>query len=127
MTEAQEQQAVVEYCDWKRIPVFHIPNGGSRHPAEAARLKAQGVKAGVPDLCIPVARGGYHSLYIEMKAAKGRVSAHQREWLGLLSAQGMRAVVCYGAGSAIDEIESYMSGKGGLKNETSPTRPRDGK
>ena len=37
--------------------MFRIPNGGSRHPAEAARLKAQGVKAGVPDLCIPVARG----------------------------------------------------------------------
>jgi hypothetical protein len=47
MTEAQEQQAVVEYCDWKHIPVFHIPSGGSRHPAEAAHLKAQGVRAGV--------------------------------------------------------------------------------
>lgn len=126
MAEADEQRAVVEYCGWKRIPVFHIPNGGSRHPAEAARLKAQGVKAGVPDLCIPVARCGYHSLYIEMKAAKGRVSGHQREWLDLLNAQGMRAVVCYGAESAIEEIESYMSG-GGLKNETSPTAPRNGK
>ena len=57
MSEADEQRAVVEWCAWRRIPVFHIPGGGSRHPAEAARLKAQGVKAGVPDLCIPVARG----------------------------------------------------------------------
>ena len=57
MSEADEQRAVVEWCDWMRIPVFHIPNGGSMHKAEAARLKAQGVKACVPDLCIPVARG----------------------------------------------------------------------
>ncbi len=110
MSEADEQRAVVEWCAWKRIPVFHIPNGGSRHKAEAARLKAQGVKAGVPDLCIPVARGGYHSLYVEMKAGKGRVSQKQREWLELLSGQGMRAVVCYGADEAIKAIEEYMGG-----------------
>lgn len=108
MTEAQEQQAVVEYCDWKHIPVFHIPNGGSRHPAEAAHLKAQGVRAGVPDLCIPVARGGYHALYIEMKAPKGRVSEKQREWLALLREQGSCALVCYGADNAIKAIEAYM-------------------
>ena len=110
MSEADEQRAVVEWCDWMRIPVFHIPNGGSMHKAEAARLKAQGVKAGVPDLCIPVARGGYHSLYIEMKAAKGRVSGRQREWLDLLEGQGMRAVVCYGAENAIETIRDYMRG-----------------
>lgn len=111
MSEADEQRAVVEWCAWRRIPVFHIPNGGSRHPAEAARLKAQGVKAGVPDLCIPVARGGNHSLYIEMKAPKGRVSEKQREWLALLREQGMRAIVCYGADNAIKAIEAYMEGE----------------
>ena len=36
MSEADEQRAVVEWCAWRRIPVFHFPNGGSRHPAEAA-------------------------------------------------------------------------------------------
>lgn len=108
MSEANEQQAVVEYCAWKHIPVFHIPNGGSRHPAEAARLKAQGVKAGVPDLCIPVARGNYHSLYIEMKAPKGRISEKQSEWLALLREQGMCAIVCYGAENAIQAINAYM-------------------
>ena len=67
MSEASEQRAVVEYCDFKKIPVFHIPNGGYRNKAEAAHLKAQGVRPGVPDLCVPVARHGYHGLYIEMK------------------------------------------------------------
>ena len=57
MGEADEQRAVVERCARRRIPVFHIPNGGSRHPAEAARMGARGAKAGVPDLCIPAARG----------------------------------------------------------------------
>lgn len=40
MSEADEQRAVIEWCAWKRVPVFHIPNGGSRHPAEAAHSKA---------------------------------------------------------------------------------------
>ena len=44
MSEALEQKAVIEYCDLKRIPVFHIPNGGYRNKAEAAHLKAQGVR-----------------------------------------------------------------------------------
>ena len=74
MSEAQEQAAVIEYCEFIHVPVFHIPNGGYRNAREAANLKRQGVKAGVPDLCIPVAKGGYHGLYIEMKTKKGKLS-----------------------------------------------------
>lgn len=114
MSEANEQQAVVEWCDLQGVPIFHIPNGGFRHPAEAAHLKAQGVKAGVPDLCIPVARGGYHSLYIEMKAAKGgKISQYQADWIRLLRKQGMCAYVCAGAKNAIALIEQYMEGNYG--------------
>ena len=51
--------------------LFHIPNGGSRHKAEAGRFRAMGVKAGVPDLCLPVPRGGKHGLFVEMKRTKG--------------------------------------------------------
>ena len=57
MGEADEQRAVVERCARRRIPVFHIPGGGSRRPAGAAGPRARGAKAGVPDLCIPAARG----------------------------------------------------------------------
>lgn len=110
MSEAAEQVAVIEYCDWRRIPVFHIPNGGSRHPREAANLKRQGVRPGVPDLCVPVARGGYHSLYIEMKAEEGgRVSDAQRDWIALLTAEGHLAKVCRGASQAIALIDRYMA------------------
>ena len=50
--------------------MFHIPNGGSRNKLEASNLKKQGVKAGVPDLFLPVGRGSYHGLFIELKSAK---------------------------------------------------------
>lgn len=109
MSEAQEQSAVVEYCDVKGIPVYHIPNGGRRDKREAANLKRQGVKPGVPDLCVPVARGPYHSLYIEMKAAGGKPTEAQVEWLCRLRGEGMCAYVCYGAENAIALIDRYMS------------------
>ena len=108
VTEAQHQASVIEWCDWMHIPVFHVPNGGYRHKHTAYQLKSQGVRAGVPDLVIPVARGGYHGLYVEMKAQGGRVSASQRQWLDLLSREGYCAIVCIGADEAIEKIAGYM-------------------
>lgn len=116
-TEAQEQQAVVEWCDAMGVPVFHVPNGGSRHPAEAAHLKAQGVKPGVPDLFVPVARGGYHGLFVEMKRGKGgRLTKEQAEWIRLLRGQGYCAWCCHGAENAIPLVERYVAGE--IENPT---------
>lgn len=110
MSEAQEQAAVVEYCDILNIPVYHVPNGGLRNAREAANLKRQGVKAGVPDLCIPVARGGFHGLYIEMKTLKGKPTDKQLKWLGLLRDEGYAAYIARGAHQAERLIDQYMSG-----------------
>ena len=89
--------------------LFHIPNGGFRHPATAARMKALGVKPGVPDLFLPVARGDYYGLWIEMKRRKGgRVSEAQSEWLDALRRQGYKTIVCCGADAAIAAIEDYL-------------------
>lgn len=88
--------------------LYHIPNGGRRDRAEAARLKAEGVKAGVPDLCLPVARGGWHGLYIELKVPGNRPTQNQREWLEQLRGQGYAAVVCYGFDEARRAIEEYL-------------------
>lgn len=114
-TEAEEQITLFEWAEWaqNRYPelrlLHHIPNGGSRHPAEAMRLKREGVKAGVPDICLPVARNGYNGLYIELKRTKGgTVSAHQKAWIEMLTEQGYRAVVCKGCVDAIAEIERYL-------------------
>jgi hypothetical protein len=88
--------------------LFAIPNGGQRHKAVAARMKAEGVRAGVPDLCLPVARGGFHGLYLELKTAAGTVSRAQRQWLQALAREGYRAEVCKGWQAAKAVIEDYL-------------------
>lgn len=110
-SESLEQTAVVNYCDFRNIPVFHIPNGGSRNKKEAKNLKKQGVKAGVPDLCIPIARHGFHGLYIEMKYGTNKLTEKQAEWLELLNDNGYKAVVCYGYDEAKQIIDWYTEGE----------------
>ena len=72
-------------------------------------MRAEGLRPGVPDLCIPVARGRYHSLYIEMKADGGKPTEEQARWILRLRAEGMCAYVCYGAENAIALIDRYMA------------------
>lgn len=111
MTEAQEQRAVVEYLDWLKVPYYHVPNERKCSPQQGAQLKRLGVKAGVPDICIPVPMGGYHALYIEMKSKTGRASMPQRQWIRTLRRYGNYADICYGADEAIALISHYMSGQ----------------
>lgn len=112
--EAVEQEMLFRWRDYaiKQYPgielMFHIPNGGSRHPVEAARLKAQGVKAGVSDIFLPVPRNEYHGLWIEMKREKGgRVTEAQTEWIARMREQGYCAVVAHGFEEAKGAIERY--------------------
>lgn len=92
------------------VLAFAVPNGGKRGKAEAARLKAEGVKAGAPDLCVAEPRGGYHGLWVEMKRAKGgRVSKEQREFHAELLARGYHVVVAEGADEGFRAIERYLS------------------
>jgi len=114
-TEEAEQAAVFEWAQLMehQIPelhlLHHIPNGGFRPIMTAAKLKAQGVKPGVPDLFLPVARGGFHGLYIEMKRRKGgKVSDHQQDWLTELNYQHYRAEVAHGSEEACDIIYKYL-------------------
>ena len=70
-------------------------------------------KARVPDICLPVARGGSHGLYIELKRAKGgRVTPEQIEWLENLKNQGYEVAVCNGWETAAKVIENYLKGEG---------------
>lgn len=114
MREGLEQEALFRWAEYEqgRHPelglMYHVPNGGSRHPKEAANLKRQGVKPGVPDVCLPVARGGYHGLYIEMKAGKNKATEHQKQWMAELNEQGYLAVVCYGWQEAADVLKKYL-------------------
>jgi hypothetical protein len=114
-TEAQEQQALFRWaqCQSGRYPewalLYHVPNGGSRNHLEARALKRGGVKPGVPDLCLPVARGGFHGLYIELKRVEGgRVTELQSGWMDSLLAQGYRVAVCKGWENAAALILEYL-------------------
>lgn len=113
--EEREQCGLIEWAklNMKKYPeleLLHaIPNGGSRSTIEGARLKRQGVKPGMPDLCLPVGRGGYHALYIEMKHSKGKVSPVQHDVHRILLAFGNRVAVCYSAKEAASEILEYLA------------------
>lgn len=98
--------------------MHHIPNGGSRHIAEAGKLKAMGVKRGVADICLPVAIyhfkewGGeikYCGLYIELKKKiGGKLSIEQSEFGHFVSGQGYKYHVGYGWEDARDKIVEYL-------------------
>lgn len=89
--------------------LFAIPNGGERNIIVAARMKKEGVRAGVPDLFLAVPSGECHGLFIEMKKPKGgRVSDAQKGCIGLLNETGYKAVVCNGCDAAIKEIMGYL-------------------
>lgn len=110
-SETGEQEAVIQYCDLMHIPIVHIPNEGKRSASYGAKLKRAGLRRGFPDLFIPLARNGYHGLFIEMKYGKGKTSPEQKEWLECLSDNEYKAVVCYGAQEAIQEINNYTAKK----------------
>lgn len=110
-SEHNEQKALIKWCKMHPVAkrIFAIPNGGARHIAVAAKLKAEGVRRHVPDLFLPVSRGRFHGLFIEMKAKGGRVAKGQSEELEQLSADGYMAVVCWGWDSARETIENYLN------------------
>lgn len=113
--EGQEQAALMAELRL-RMPevadlIYHVPNGGHRVKAVAAKLKAQGVKAGIPDLVLPMARGGYFGLYIEFKATPpydAAISASQHERIRKLSDHGYLVIVCRGHFDAMEQIRAYL-------------------
>lgn len=114
MTESQEQQAIMQWAGLAqgKYPelalLHHIPNGGKRDKVTAAILRREGVKPGVPDLCLPVPRGGYHGLYLELKAGSNVPTGNQLWWIEKLSEQGYWAGWCVGADEAIHKIKKYL-------------------
>jgi hypothetical protein len=114
LSEDDEQTRLAAYLSKKNILFYAIPNGGRRDMLEAIKLKRTGVRSGVPDICIPIARGAYHGLYIELKRVKGGVlSDNQQFWLEALFAEGYFSQVCKGAVEAIELVEKYLAMGGG--------------
>lgn len=117
LSEAEEQRIIFSWAEYSKGAnpelslMFAIPNGGSRNRIEAHNLKLEGVKAGVPDICLPVPSGNYHGLYIELKRTKGGVlSPAQKDYIKALTEHGYLAVVAKGATEAIKVITEYLKG-----------------
>jgi hypothetical protein len=106
-TEHEEQRAFVWW--WRShhpgVRIFAIPNGGGRSIREGGRLKAEGVTAGVPDLCIPA-----HRVWVEMKRLKGgRVDPAQKEWADYLRGIGHHVVIAKGCADAIEQVTAIVT------------------
>ena len=115
-SEHQEQCRVIAWADAmsRRFPdlwLLHaIPNAGKRTPVTGSRMKKEGLRRGVPDLDLPVSRGTYIGLRIEMKKIEGGdlKDPDQMEWQRRLALAGHCVVVCKGADAAIKVIEWYL-------------------
>lgn len=115
MTEYNEQATLFEWAKLAsgRYPelrlLYHIPNGEKRHIAVAMKLKRMGVKAGVPDLHLPVARRKYNGLFMELKVNKNKLTDNQKFWKEALEKEGYFVYVAYGWEEAKNVLEWYLS------------------
>lgn len=115
-TEHDEQVALFQWVERAAATVageltmlFAIPNSGAGAQAgRAGWMKAEGVKAGVPDLFLPVPVGNYHGCFIEVKTRDGAVRPEQEVWLLALKEQGYFTRVCYGFTEARDTLLGYL-------------------
>lgn len=114
--EDDHQKALFEWAQLATVGGIRVgdylyasANGGKRNIKEAARMKAQGVKAGVSDLHLPIARGGFIGLWIELKAPKGKASQLQIDWVNKMAEQGHMALFCYGWTAAKQTITDYLN------------------
>jgi len=116
MSEHDEQKKLFQWARlserrWPELALlFAIPNGGKRHLSVARKLKAEGVKAGVPDMCLPVARGGHNGLYVELKHGRNKATPEQQAWLERLTEEGYCAEVAWEFEGAKALIEKYLQG-----------------
>ena len=98
----------------KASRIYACPNGGSRGAGEGARFKAEGVRAGIPDLFLPVPWGRWPGLYIEMKkpdqatALKGGLSDAQIDEIAALQTDGYPVFICYDWKDAAAVICQYF-------------------
>lgn len=88
--------------------LFAVPNGSKRDAVTAARLKEEGVLAGVSDLILLKSNRFYGALLIEMKTDKGRQSPAQKEWETRITADGYKYVVVRSLEEFIKVVTDYL-------------------
>lgn len=124
-TESEKQIALFEWAKWNyaKYPelklMYHIPNEGKRSVSTGARLKREGLKKGVADICLPCPRGKHHGLYMELKSEDGKASKEQIDFLYAVCKEGYSAHICYGAENAINVLKWYLRQSKPQKTEES--------
>ncbi|UOF80385.1 hypothetical protein [Caudoviricetes sp.] len=90
---------------------YAVPNGAhlARGAFTGAKLKAQGMRVGIPDICVP-AQGpeGQLALYVELKKAGGKETDSQKEMIPRLTRLGNQTIVCIGWFDAVKVIADYL-------------------
>lgn len=114
-TEHEEQVTLFEWATLheRKYPalkrMYAIANAGAgAQSGQAGKMKGEGVKPDVPDICLAAASSGHHGLYIELKALDGVLRPSQAEWLLTLRYAGYAAEVAFGWEEARDIIEAYI-------------------
>ena len=88
--------------------LFSVPNGGQRNKIVAAKLKAEGVVAGVSDMILLKANNKYNALCIEMKTGKGVQTPAQKEWQKMVEGNGSRYEVCRSISQFMEIVNDYL-------------------
>lgn len=115
--EASEHQIQAAFFKWVRLaeknnPVlrlmFAVPNAGKRGYKTAAMMLAEGLRSGVPDMLLPVARNGFTGLAIEFKKPGGKLSENQKEFIDMLTNEGWLVVLMTDTEAAIRTVKDYL-------------------
>ncbi|WP_432046532.1 VRR-NUC domain-containing protein [Weeksella virosa] len=108
--ESKLQQQCVKWfrLQFRDVMIFSIPNGGSRHQKEVAKIKAEGVVAGVSDLFIMKASRGFHGLFIEMKYGKNTTTEKQDVFLAKARSERYATAVCYSFEEFVKVTTQYL-------------------
>lgn len=115
-SEHEEQVALfrwwkLQYPKQERL-LFAIPNGGAREAITGSRLKAEGARAGVPDMLLALPTGRHAGLFLELKRRHGgKVSPAQIAMINELARAGYAVAVCYGFEEARSTIVAYLAGE----------------
>ena len=113
-SEHDIQVRFVKYLDFKKVLYSSTANGIFLKDRKTAhrimnKMKAEGLKTGLPDILIFEPRGGFNGLMIELKSKTGKTSDDQKKWIKALNDRGYKALVCKGLDSAINSLETYLA------------------